>query len=353
MEKIIYGIQQIGVGVSDAVEGFHWYGRMLGADVKVFDDNNTATYMAPYMGGSPHRKHAILAANLQGGSCYEIWQFMDRTPQAAKEVTAIGDLGIFAAKIKVSNIRQAHETFIRKGGTVSDILQSPDRQPYFYMDDLYGNKLQIVETNEWFKSNKRHITGGVCGCIIGVSNIEHARQLYGNVLGYDSVIYDETGVFADFAPLKGGNRKLRRVALTHSEERHGGMSALFGRSRIELVQVLDTIPRKIFEGRYWGDIGFIHLCFDIHGMEALKTACASAGFPFTVESDATFQMGDAAGHWGYLEDSDGTLIEFVETRKIPIVKKWNWYLNLEKRNPHKPLPRWMISALGMNRVKMK
>jgi hypothetical protein len=63
-------------------------------------------------------------------------------------------------------------------------------------------------------------------------------------------------------------------------------------------------------------------------------------------------MGEAAGHWSYLEDPDGTLIEFVETKKIPLMKKWNWYLNLEKRDPHKPLPRWLIGAMGMNRVKM-
>jgi len=352
MKKIIYGIQQIGVGVSDAVEGFHWYGRMLGADVKVFDDSNTATYMAPYMGGSPHDKRAILAANMQGGSCYEIWQFMDRTPQAPNEEISIGDFGIFAAKIKAKNIRDAHREIKAKGGVTSDVLQSPDKREFFYMDDLHGNKLQIVEASDWFKPNKRHATGGVYGCIIGVSDIERSRKLYSDVLGYDTVVYDETGVFTDFATMKGGEETFRRVLLTHSKERSGGMSPLLGRSQIELVQALTGTPQKIYEGRFWGDIGFIHLCFDIHGMAALKAECAVAGFPFTVESNPAFQMGEAAGHWSYLEDPDGTLIEFVETKKIPLMKKWNWYLNLEKRDPYKPLPRWLINALGMNRVKM-
>jgi len=352
MQKIIYGIQQVGVGVKDAVEGFHWYGRMLGADVKVFDDSNTATYMARYMGGSPRKKRAILAANLQGGSCYEIWQHTEITPQAPEEEISIGDLGIFAAKIKAKNINDAHKSIKERGGVVSDILQDPGKQQFFYMDDLHGNKLQVIEAHYWFKPNKRHATGGVYGCIIGVSNIERSRKLYSDVLGYDKVLYDETGVFTDFAPLKGGEGKFRRVLLTHSKERRGGMSELLGRSQIELVQALSATPRKIFEGRYWGDIGFIHLCFDIHGMDALKAECAAAGFPFTVESDPAFQMGEAAGYWGYLEDPDGTLIEFVETKKIPLMKKWNWYLHLEKRDPNKPLPRWLISALGMNRVKM-
>ena len=55
--------------------------------------------------------------------------------------------------------------------------------------------------------------------------------------------------------------------------------------------------------------------------------------------------------FAYIEDPDGTLIEFVETHKIPIMKKWNWYLDLTKRNPEKRLPGWMLKALGFGRVK--
>jgi hypothetical protein len=62
-------------------------------------------------------------------------------------------------------------------------------------------------------------------------------------------------------------------------------------------------------------------------------------------------MGEAAGHFTYIEDPDGTLIEFVETRKIPIVKKWGWYLNLQKRPAEKRLPDWMLKALKFNRKK--
>ena len=38
------------------------------------------------------------------------------------------------------------------------------------------------------------------------------------------------------------------------------------------------------------------------------------------QSDAeSFTMGDAGGHFTYIEDPDGYLIEFVETHKIPII----------------------------------
>ena len=157
--------------------------------------------------------------------------------------------------------------------------------------------------------------------------------------------------------LPGGDSRLRRVLLTHSKPREGGFSPLLGDSRIELVEVKDRIPQKIYKDRFWGDPGFMHLCFDIQGMSALKEECMQKGFEFTVDSHVkhnesnSFDMGEAAGHFSYIEDPDGTLIEFVETHKVPIIKKLGWYINLRKRNPHKPLPNWLIKALSYNRVK--
>jgi len=63
-------------------------------------------------------------------------------------------------------------------------------------------------------------------------------------------------------------------------------------------------------------------------------------------------MGEASGHFTYNEDPSGTLIEFVETHKIPILKKFNWFINLKKRNPLLPLPHFFIKCLGFNKVKL-
>jgi hypothetical protein len=48
----------------------------------------------------------------------------------------------------------------------------------------------------------------------------------------------------------------------------------------------------------------------------------------------------------YIEDPDGTLIELVETHKVPILKKIGWFLDLRKRDQEKPLPTWMIKMLA-------
>jgi hypothetical protein len=120
---------------------------------------------------------------------------------------------------------------------------------------------------------------------------------------------------------------------------------------VELVQVIGHKPRKIFEGRNWGDMGFIHVCFDVREMKKLGAGVAAVGHPFTVDSAESFDMGKAAGHFTYVEDRDGTLVEFVETHKVPVLAKLGIYLNLKNRDPKKPLPDWMVKLMGLNKVK--
>jgi hypothetical protein len=86
-------------------------------------------------------------------------------------------------------------------------------------------------------------------------------------------------------------------------------------------------------------------------MDKLKDQCKKAGFPFTVDSANSFDMGEAAGRFSYIEDPDGTLIEFVETHKIPIMKKIGWYLDLTKRPYGKPLSPFIINMLKLMKVK--
>ena len=353
MENIlINGIQQIGVGVDDAEKAFEWYGTLLGADISVFDDANMATYMAPYMGGEPHRKRAIFALNLQGGSGYELWQYLDRKSSFPKNEILLGDLGIIISKIKSRNINGSFDRLKNHGvQLISDIVETPAGTKSFYLRDPWKNIIQIEESSDWFLNGKTDI-GGAFGCIVGVSDIEHSMKLYSDVLGYDKVIFDKTDTFADLSALPNGKGKFRRILLTHSKERTGGFSPVFQRSQIELIQSVDDYsPKKIFADRYWGDIGFIHICFDIHNINGMMQKCEKAGFPFSVRSSEAFDMGDANGGWGYLEDPDGTLIEFVETHKVPIIKKLNIGIDLTKRNPEKPLPKWVIKGLRFKRVK--
>ena len=63
-------------------------------------------------------------------------------------------------------------------------------------------------------------------------------------------------------------------------------------------------------------------------------------------------MGEAAGHFSYIEDPDGTLIEFVETHRLsPSLSPWAYKLNMDKRDPHKPIPNWITKPVKPKRVK--
>ncbi len=350
-EKVISGIQQIGIGVADLYEAWRWYKEYFGVDIRVFEDDAVAELMLRYTGGKPRARHAVLAMNMQGGGGFEIWQYKDRTPEAPKAEPQIGDLGIFAVKIKTRNVATVYQYFKSKGlDIIGKLQENPAGEAHFFVKDSFGNIFQIVRSGSWFLKNKS-LTGAAYGAVIGVSDIEKSTVFYGQILGYDKVIYDITSSSEDLKELPGGTHKLRRVLLNHSKPRVGAFSPIFGSSEIELVQVLDRPQQKIFEGRYWGDLGYIHICFDIRGMDLLRKECEKKGFPFTVDTGSSFDMGEASGAFAYTEDPDGTLIEFVETHKIPVLKKLGWYLNLRNRDPEKSLPRWLLKAISFNRVK--
>jgi len=352
MGKVISGIQQIGIGVRDAQEASAWYRRHFGMDIKVFEDSATASLMTRYTGGNEHQRTAILSLNMKGGGGFEIWQFTSRDPQPAPFNVKLGDLGINAAKIKCADVEATYRIFKEKGlDLVTPLEKNPVGEYNFLMRDPYGNLFHVVPGHEWFNTNTGYKTGGICGAVIGSTNIDESRRLYSDVLGYDEVIFEECGTFADFKGAGGSEHQFRRVLLRHSEDRKGGFSNLFGPTEIELIQVLNREPNKLYKNRYWGDLGFIHLCFDVQGMDALGRDLSEQDFPFTVDSADSFDMGEAAGRFTYVEDPDGTLIEFVETHKVPIIKKIGWYIDMTKRDPEKSLPNWMIKALRFSRVK--
>lgn len=352
----ISGIQQVGIGVSNVQEAFKWYRIHFGMDVPIFEEAAVAGLMLPYTGGQPQARHAILALNLCGGGGMEIWQYTGRTPMPPSFQPQLGDLGIGIAKIKTNDVTGCFNRLRKSGANMlTNPAARPDGLEHFFLKDPWGNPFEVVQAADWFAEPSKDgqgRTGGMYGVMIGVSDMERSIKFYSEILGYSTQVYDQSGEFADWNGTDGGFGTYRRVLLRHPEKRKGPFSRLLGNSEIELVQALNRAPRKIFENRFWGDLGYIHLCFDITGMAEMKQFCAEKGHPFTVDSSGSFDMGEAAGYFSYIEDPDGALIEFVETHKIPILKKLGWYLDLRKRsNPEKPLPKWMLKTLGFGRVK--
>lgn len=348
--KLIYGIQQLGLGVADAEEAMKWYAKVLRLNIKIFDDSNEATYMAPYMGGVAHEKRAIMVMNAAGGSGLELWQYQDKTPASPAFDVLPGDIGINYAIIKSSDIQGAFRRLTDEGAAViSEVKRDSVGRSYFFVRDPYGNLIQISESSCFYTRSKSGM-GGLIGCALGVSDIDESLAFYTDKLGYSEVEYDEV-VTIESIGVGSCSEKIRRVCLKAPGHSDGRFGKFLGESHIELIQRLDSPPRHIFENRHWGDLGYIHLCFEVYNLEEWVETCKDS-YPFTVLSDESFAMGEANGRWGYLEDRDGILIEFVETCRIPIIKLLNWYNNLQEKSPEKPLAAWLVKALSLKRIRV-
>ncbi len=344
MTHVITGIQQVGIGCANVHEHWKWYRKAFGMDVPVFDDEAEAKLMTRYTGGEVHKRQAALAMNLSGGGGFEIWQFKSRTPVAPSFKPQMGDLGINVIKMKTRDIGRLKQYY---DGAQIEYTEhdTPDGSAALWVNDPWGNPFQVVKGNSWF-SSRNQPTGGVCGVIIGVSDIDKALSLYTKALGFEQLVYDQNGVFEDLA----SEGQFRRVLLRKPQKDVGAFSKLLGHIDVELVQCLDRTPKNIFEGRYWGDLGYIHVCFDTIDMDALGARLKEQGYNFTIDSANSFDMGEAAGRFSYIEDPDGTWIEFVQTHRVPVLKKLGWYINLKDKANPKPLPNWMIKAMGLNRI---
>jgi catechol 2,3-dioxygenase-like lactoylglutathione lyase family enzyme len=351
MYKRINGLQHIGVAVSDMDKSLKFYRRFFGLNIPFFDSVQPAPLMDVYTNNSTITKRASMVVNLQGGCAIEV---ICPTSFKAKKATfeiAVGDLGICITQLKCKNIHDTHR-FCKDNGAphVTDINKDPMGRDTFYLQDPDGNMWQYVQGDQWYTDAKHH-SGGVIGCSTGVSDMEKALHLYRDILGFDEVVYDHSGIHTDWSALHGGQSSYRRVLLTQKAQPGGGFAKVTGKTYIELIQSLDRAPKFIFENRIWGDTGFAHIGFDVKGMKALGEDLAKSGYGFTCDSNDALSMGQTKVHCTYIHDDDRTLIELIEVYKVPIMEKWGIFLNVEKRDPLKPLPDFMLKSLRFSRVK--
>lgn len=351
----IAGIQGIGINADNLSESRKWYADMFQMDVNAIDDVTTAQYQYPHTEEPTQQRHLCITLNLQGGGGFEMLQSLQQTQESVSFDMHIGDLGINAAKIKSHNIAAYHEELSSKYKDISSIVTDPRGLPTFYLHDPFGNCFQVVEDNYVFLDENRY-SGGIVGAIIGVSDLERSLPFIQKVLGYDTILYDKTGIFNDWQTLKGGNATFRRVLLKRSEQPSGPFAGLYGNSTIELVQILEGTPRKVQTGNYASRHGFLHLCFDVVNMGDFEKQCEEYGYSFIADSgpqQTLFEQSQIIGQTCFLEDSDGTLFKFVEAQKIPLIKRLDLNLNLQKMDPSKQLPELMFHLMKFNKVKFK
>jgi catechol 2,3-dioxygenase-like lactoylglutathione lyase family enzyme len=353
MTYVIQGIQHVGIAVSDMDASLKLFRKLFGLDIPFFDAIAAAPLMDSHCNGETITKRASMVLNHQGGCAVEVISPTSFTPKASVFDLAIGDLGIGCTTVKTPDIRKMHEhvVSILPDTTDSELVIDPLGRLTFYTRDYDNNLFQILESDQWFTSNG-HPSGGIMGCTIGVTDIAKSRDLYSDILGYDKVLHDSVGTFDDWSHLPGGGEKYRRVILAQTSPGTGGFSAVMGSTTIELVQAIDRKGRFIFDERIWADTGIAHLGFDIRGMKELGAELEKKGFGFRCDTDNALSMGDHTSvHCTYIDDPDECWLELIEVHKIPILEKLGIFMDVQKRAPSKPLPKWMLHALRFNRIK--
>jgi len=353
MTYVIQGIQHVGIAVTDMDKSLKLYRKLFGLDIPFFDAVAAAPLMDSHCNGETITKRASMILNHQGGCSVEVISPTSFKPSGPVFDLRQGDLGLGCTTVKTPDIRKMHEhaLSILPDSCEKELNLDPLGRLTFYLRDYDNNLFQILESDQWF-TNHGHPSGGIMGCTIGVSSIEKALELYSDILGYDEILHDSEDVFEDWSGLAGGEEKYRRVILKQSKPGTGGFAAVMGETTIELVQAIDRKGRFIFEERIWADTGIAHLGFDIRGMESLGKELDKKGFGFRCDTNDALSMGDHTSvHCTYIDDPDECWIELIEVHKIPILEKLGLFLNVQKREPSQPLPKWMLYALKFNRIK--
>ena len=112
MEKIICGIQQMGIGVPNVEDAWSWYRKNFGVNVKIFEEAAEAPLMIRYTGDKVQSRTATLALSMDGGGGFEIWQFTSRSTEKPSFDLQLGDFGMISCKIKSRNVQGTYDHMI-------------------------------------------------------------------------------------------------------------------------------------------------------------------------------------------------------------------------------------------------
>ena len=327
----ISGIQQVGVGTENFRKSWNWFIRMFGTDVKILEDDTVAERMLPYTGNQPQKRHACIAVNLQGGGGFEIWQYSERKPQPVGFDIAVGDLGVFAAKLNCRDIPACHQALKAKWDAVSDVGALPDGTPCFYVKDLYGNCFQLVQT-DYIYIDEGKLTGGMAGTVVGVTDMDKSIAFYREILGYDTVKYDETGVFADWSP-SGRRRKVPPRPDGPFEAPPGGLLRPDGPGLHRTGAGAGPHPAKDLRGPLLGRPG-------LHPDLLRRHRDAGTGEILRGEGPSL--------HRGQLPRRHhlrhGRRLRPLHLHRGP---GRHPYIDMKKRDPRKPLPKFLFRAMGL------
>ncbi len=331
-------IWNIGLGVHKYKETKSFYENVLGFEYCLFQESNVRNMLLRYTNNTLLIQDVCFLINKNGGAGIEIWNTINKIPHKPQRPTELENTGILAILLQCKNIYAIRSMIQQENIEVSTITDDFLGQKRLYIRDNEYNMIGIIgngDEEEKSTINKNNM-GGVCSIIIGTHNMEATKYFYKEMGGFDTVMYDKTGIFEDFCFWE-NNIKIRRAALKRSDTKNKGVFGnLMHVDYIELVQVVEKkIDYKHKNALCYGQPGFFKIGFDIENRRILKE--------YTISVDSTPYKSALEGNLFYKEDANAILSESIEIKSIrPHTIKKNIYMFKGKR---KPLSKFRIKAL--------
>jgi len=321
---MINGIQHIGIGVRDRDRSYGFYNNGLGFSVPMSYSTDKCSGMLPVIHDDETR-NVVIALNPHGGGLVEIFQYLSRDPVPMPEEIDYAYNGYLFFGLKVKNIEKSLKTISRYGGSpvsaptdFSPMKESGWKSALFKdPDGIQGMLLEYPESTVGYGNGHSRI-GGIEHVAIGVSNLKESIDFYSRILGYEDMLYSYEGESPEWDPLFGRGRKTKRALLRRNTRPQGLFRHFLRGGMIELIEVEGNKGRHNFEGRKWGDIGFMELCFDVTNIDETLEEVTGKGIEIAVPPH-TQEMGlKTNATFAYIKDPDGSLIEFADISRLPV-----------------------------------
>jgi catechol 2,3-dioxygenase-like lactoylglutathione lyase family enzyme len=321
---MINAIQHVGIGVRDRDRSFDFYNNALRFSVLMSYSTDNCSGMTAVIGNDETR-NVVIALNPRGGALVELFQYISKTPAPIPEAVDFTYNGFLYYGLKVKNVKRSLDIIKKHGG--STLTAPMDFSPlknrgwktavFRDPDGVYGILIEYPESNVGYGNGTPRI-GGIDYTAIGVSNLKDSIDFYSKILGYDDIIYTNEGSYSEWDVLFGKGRKIKRALIRKSEKAQGLFKHFLRGGMIELIEAEGNNQKHNFDGRNWGDIGFMELCFDVTDIDATVAEIEKKGVSLAVPIHGQDMGLGTCAKFAYIRDPDGSLLEFADIKKLPV-----------------------------------
>ncbi len=321
---MINAIQHVGIGVQNRDRSFEFYNNALGFSVPMSKSTDNCDGMIQLIGNDETR-NVVIALNPHGGALVELFQYVSKIPVPIPEDVDFTYNGFLYYGLKVKNVKKSLDIIKKHGGSA---LTAPmDFSPmknrawktavFRDLDGIYGILIEYPESNVGYGNGISRI-GGIEYTAIGVSSLKDSIDFFSKILGYDYILYTYEGSCSEWDILFGKGRKIKRALLKKSNKATGKFKHFLRGGMIELIEVEGSKKKHNFNGRKWGDIGLMELCFDVTDIYATLTEINNKGVKTAIDPYSKDLGLGTHATFAYIRDPDGSLLEFAEISKLPV-----------------------------------